>query len=551
MTSGRWLALIVVFGATLRFVPIWFGLPFPHARPDETVALGLANSVRGGDLNPHFFHWPSLAIYLFAALNAAASAIRRALNVDPGLTFADQVVVARAFVAGAGTLTLVVLFRMARRMANTTTGLLAAFFLAVSILHVRESHFAMTDALMTLLLTTSLALLLRAIDMDPATGSAESRSSAIRWFAAAGFVGGLATSTKYSAAAVLAALGAAQLYWLVRSGTHVWRPRTWLPSAAFGTTFLLGFVVATPYALLDFPAFEADLRFDVTHLSVGHGVNLGRGWQYHLTNSLPYGLGVPLFVAALAGIWPTARYFTKQAIVLGAFAAVFYGLIGSGQTVFFRYVLPLVPILCLSAAVAAEHAARWVASRTAVTPLAAAAVLGLVIGGTGLVNSVSFDVILSRTDSRVLAARWLAPLLRPEDSLWDSGSEYTRLDLSRVDFHPWAYDPNTESFGHPEGRTPDWLVLHESPLPMYTSVPGIIERLAKSRYQLVRMIRATMRRPGSAVYDPQDAFFMPVSGFSTVRRPGPTIRIYRHRDAPPLSTGDGSQALTDDEDLGK
>ena len=78
MTSGRWLALIVVFGAALRFVPIWFGLPFPHARPDETVALGLANSVRGGDLNPHFFHWPSLTIYIFAALNAAASAIRRA-----------------------------------------------------------------------------------------------------------------------------------------------------------------------------------------------------------------------------------------------------------------------------------------------------------------------------------------------------------------------------------------------------------------------------------------------------------------------------------------
>ena len=171
------------------------------------MALGLATAVRGGDFNPHFFHWPSLTIYTFAALQAVASAIRRAFNVDSGLTFADQMVVARAFVAGAGTLTLVVLFRMARRMANTTTGLLAAFFLAVSILHVRESHFAMTDALMTLLLTTSLAILLRAIDKDPTAHSAESRFDAIRWFAVAGFVGGLATSTKYSAAAVLAALG--------------------------------------------------------------------------------------------------------------------------------------------------------------------------------------------------------------------------------------------------------------------------------------------------------------------------------------------------------
>jgi Dolichyl-phosphate-mannose-protein mannosyltransferase len=546
MTSGRWFTAIVVVGAALRFVPIWFGLPYVQTRPDETVALGLAASVRGGDLNPHFFHWPSLTIYVFAGLNAAASAIRRAFSIDPGLTFADQVVPARAFVAGAGTLTLVVLFRMARRMVNTTTGLLAAFFLAVSILHVRESHFAMTDALMTLLLTTSLAILLRAIDMDPADESADSRSGAIRWFAAAGFVGGLATSTKYSAAAVLAGVGAAQLYRLVRCGTPAWWPRTWLPSVAFGTAFLLGFVVATPYALLDFPAFEADLRFDMTHLAAGHGVNLGRGWQYHLTNSLPYGLGVPLFVAGLVGIWPLARYFPRQAIVLGAFAAGFYGLIGSGQTVFFRYVLPLVPILCLSAAVASERAARWIAARTSVTPLTAAAALGLLIGGMGLVNSVSFDVILSRTDSRVLAARWLAPRLRPEDSLWDSGGEYTRLDLSQVDFHPWAYDPNTESFGHPEGRTPDWLVLHESPLPMYTSVPAIIERLARSRYHLVRTVLATTRRPGSAVYDPQDAFFMPVSGFSTVRRPGPTIRIYRHREARPVPSDDRSPALTED-----
>jgi hypothetical protein len=34
------------------------------------------------------------------------------------------------------------------------------------------------------------------------------------------------------------------------------------------------------------------------------------------------------------------------------------------------------------------------------------------------------------------------------------------------------------------------------------------------------------------MYDRQDAFFLPVSGFSTVVRPGPTVRIYRRRDLP-------------------
>ncbi len=33
-------ALILLAGAVLRFVPIWFGLPYPQARPDEEVAIG-------------------------------------------------------------------------------------------------------------------------------------------------------------------------------------------------------------------------------------------------------------------------------------------------------------------------------------------------------------------------------------------------------------------------------------------------------------------------------------------------------------------------------
>ena len=60
-----WLVAIVALGAVLRFFPIAFGLPYAQARPDETAALGLAVSVRSGDFNPHFFHWPSLAIYVF------------------------------------------------------------------------------------------------------------------------------------------------------------------------------------------------------------------------------------------------------------------------------------------------------------------------------------------------------------------------------------------------------------------------------------------------------------------------------------------------------
>jgi hypothetical protein len=61
----------------LRFFPNAVGLPYAQARPDETAALGLAVSVRSGDFNPHFFHWPSLAIYVFAILHGTLSWSRR------------------------------------------------------------------------------------------------------------------------------------------------------------------------------------------------------------------------------------------------------------------------------------------------------------------------------------------------------------------------------------------------------------------------------------------------------------------------------------------
>ena len=537
MTSRRWLVAIVALGAVLRFFPIGFGLPYAQARPDETAALGLAVSVRSGDLNPHFFHWPSLAIYVFATLHAAMSWTRRIMGASPELTFSELAVSARAVVASAGTITIIVVFSMARRMGGTTIGLLAALFLAVSILHVRDSHFAMTDVLMTMFSTASLALLLRALDAD-----AGGRMTPHAWFAVSGFVGGLATSTKYNAAALMAGMAGAQLCWLARARPSHWQLRAWIPSVAFVAAFLGGFVAGTPYAILDYRTFTADLMFDLTHLSGGHGVDLGRGWIYHLTTTLPYGLSIPIFVAAIAGIVPMALHYPRHALVTGLFAAGFYASIGSGQTVFFRYVLPLVPVLCLPAAVATTRAATWIAARTRFGPAPALLVLTLATAGVGLVNCAWFDILLSRTDSRVLAARWLAPRIQPGDSLYDSGTDYTRLNLSELRYHQWWYDAASGSFGHPAGETPVWLVLYESALASYTRTPLPLLELAQSRYHLVHTVEAARARAGSAVYDLQDAFFMPVSGFYEVRRPGPTVRIYRRRDASSLfGSGDAGQ----------
>jgi 4-amino-4-deoxy-L-arabinose transferase-like glycosyltransferase len=531
LTARRWLAAIVIAAALLRVVPIWFGLPHPHARPDEETALGHAVAILRGDLNPHFFHWPSFTFYVLAGLLGVASRLCALTGLEPTLTGPQQILIARGFVALAGTMTVVVLFRIGRRVADDLTGLIAASFLAVSILHVRESHFAMTDVLMTLLATLSLALLLHAFDLERAG------RGALRWFAAAGIAAGLAASTKYTGATLLAAAAAAQLLLIwQRSRTRpVGSIRTWAPCAVFLCSFGAAFVAGSPYVVLDHRQFVTDFQFDVTHLSEGHVVNLGRGWVYHLTRSLPYGVSLPIFIAAIAGLVPLARHYRSHAIIAGAFAVATYVSLGSGYTVFFRYVLPLVPLVCLSAAVAVRHAAIHVASRAASggtsrrNPRRVAAVLAGVIAAWGAVNCVWFDALLARPDTRVLAAEWLAAHVTPGDTMFEIENAYAMLDLRRLPVHSWRYDRATESFVGAEGRIPDWLVFHESPLWTYAGIPSPLRRLAADRYDRVQTFAATKGAARSAVYDLQDAFFMPVAGFSTVERPGPTVTIYRRR----------------------
>jgi len=490
------LAGIFLLAAALRFYAIDFGAAYPHARPDEGTAIGHAVDVLRGDPNPHFFNWPSLTFYVFAAAFAIAKAA--------GLTVAgsEPVLIARAIVAVAGALTVLAAASIGRSLGGPLLAGVSAFFLAVAPLHVRDSHFAMTDVLMTLLATVSIALAMRAIDTHRRG-----------LFAAAGVAGGLATSTKYSAGAIIAIAAAAPAI-------------AW--AAAFLAGWAAGFVAGTPFAVLDFHAFRGDVAYERAHLSGGHGILLGRGWVSHLQTTLPYGLGVGVFAAAVCGIPIALVTYRKRALVPAIFATAFYLSIGAGLTVFFRYAMPLLPVACVFAAAAACAGARWLAGRLRVAEPIVAALLAIAIAAPSIYQSAEIDRLLARQDSRELAAAWLAERLRPDDRLHVSGGDYTRLHLPGVAFHEWRYDPVTRSFGDPGGATPEWIVLYESPLTEYSAAPEPLRELVQERYSLAYRVNG-VPAAGSGIYDRQDAFFLPIAGFKGVARPGPTVLVYRLR----------------------
>jgi hypothetical protein len=151
-------------------------------------------------------------------------------------------------------------------------------------------------------------------------------------------------------------------------------------------------------------------------------------------------------------------------------------------------------------------------------------------------RGIRFDRLLSHTDSRVLAARWLSPRVQPGDGVYQAATRYARLQLEEMETEPqWRFDEARSRFvpdrregrTRREGRQPIWVVLFDSPLGFYTDAPRQLSAYVRDRYELVWMIR-TRRPDARVVMDPQDAFFVPLTGHGYLR-PGPDIQVYRRR----------------------
>jgi 4-amino-4-deoxy-L-arabinose transferase-like glycosyltransferase len=191
-TDPAWiLVAIVLVGAILRFTGIAFGLPQTQARPDESRILNIALRIAAGDLNPHYFVYPTLYMYLLAGVIKAGSLVPGTADFrTAGLE--HFLVYGRCFTAALGTLTIVPVYMLARRLRDRWCGVIAAAISSVAFLHVRDSHFGTLDVPMAFGVVTGLVLLLES-------------DRGMRWVAAAGATIGLATSIKYNAALLMLA----------------------------------------------------------------------------------------------------------------------------------------------------------------------------------------------------------------------------------------------------------------------------------------------------------------------------------------------------------
>jgi 4-amino-4-deoxy-L-arabinose transferase-like glycosyltransferase len=455
---------VLLLAVVARFWGLRYGLPHSY-HPDESSFVGDAlHMASTGDPRPSQFLWPTFWIYV-VAISLRLGLVTAWLQGGAGplgtpaldnMTYVYGV--ARAVTALAGVLTVWGLYAVGVRwLAQLGVprprlyALLAAGFLALSPLHVQHAHVTSADVPTTAFVVLAAYLVLRLLE----TGAA-------RWYVLGGAALGLASAAKYPSALFATALVVAHL---ARAGLGMRRPsslvralfdwRLWLA----GALTIAVFFVTSPYILIDWQHFRADFVSQASRVlqrgPIGEvGITGPLAPVLYVPLAMAWGLDRPVAVLALIGllaaIWlavrgqplasgpmkapapglgtcdesqadsPSASVIDVRWAVLTllVFPLLFHVFSWSWQHRFARYLVPLVPFGCLLAALGLATLTgllvRWRRSAPAGSIALGIGALAMLWQADGVVR---YDLLLTRLDTRTVAARWLDEHLPPGEQV--------------------------------------------------------------------------------------------------------------------------------------
>lgn len=426
------LGLSLLLAGLLRFWALPQGIPFSVQVDEPEVLLRAVRMMKTGDFSPHFFDYPTLYMYL-QALVAVGRFLFGAMRGEwAGLAQAPPEAFylwGRALTATLGTATVWIVYHAGLRWGRRVA-LLAAVMFAVMPLHVRESHFVLTDVPVTFFVMLTLLLSLRAHER-----------STLAAFAFAGAAAGLAGATKYNGALALF------LPLLTCAFTPAVRPSRLAAATIVVVSMVAGFLVAAPYSLLDLPTFLNQFA----RLSGEYRAALAAPepiwiiYLKHLRNAYGYP-GSAIVIAGLAvGLWKIATGPDRfKWTIVTVFPIVYFRFISNQHIFYGRYLLPLLPFLALLGATAVvaivdvmRHARLPQGAKNAATLL-----LALIAIAPPAYTAIGFNANAAKVWTTEQAYNWIIREIPPGSKVTMESrqillpSNYKTTYLAQLRLHP-------------------------------------------------------------------------------------------------------------------
>ena len=391
------LLLVLGVAALLRFWSLGHGIPFSIGVDEPEIVARVVAMMKTGDFNPRFFDYPGFIFYMHLLVAVA----RFMLGALAGQwTSLDQVgqtdffLWARGLSALFGTCTVFVLYQAGLRW-GARHALLGAGLLAVMPMHVRESHYALTDVPATFFVT--LTFLLSLIAHEKAT---------LRAFVWAGVAAGLAIGSKYNAGVVLLLPVITAVMTLEASPSRL-RCLLGVLAGACGA-----FLLVAPYTVADLPGFLNGFAHLVGYYQP-RPASAESGWIIylkHLRLTMAWPASLLLVAGLVLGVVRAVKGPGRlRWTLLVTMPVVYYAMIGGKSLIFGRYLLPLLPFVCLLTAIAVVSGVSLLRRfdiprlprRVLIAALTVAAVL------PPLLNAIAFDRRISQTGTPEIAWKWI------------------------------------------------------------------------------------------------------------------------------------------------
>ena len=450
------LALIVVLGVYTRTTGFDRGasdfvLPertnaglrteFYTFHPDERTLIEAALAL-WNPLHPPLTVYGMLPLYLLRgslSLFASLPPWSAEMLGDPAVA-RQAYHVARGLAILISFLTMVLIWRLGLRLFDRWVAGLAALLTACAPLAIQLAHFYTVDGLFTLMSLAALSALLVALEKPD-----------WRWYILCGILIGAAAAVRLNGLLLGVVLLIGHLL-RQRSWRSLFQARLWLAGgvALLTLTALQPFLVTQPSLLL-----HAESTDDLAY-----ALRIARGevlviWSLADLHTLPYlhhwrhlwpqVVGWPLTLSFAAGIgYALWRREWRRGLIL-VWCGIYFLTIGGLHAKPVRYLLPLLPFLCLLAAdvgVAAIKSRRF--------RLVGGLVSALVLLYTATYG-LAFASIYAREDSRIQAGRWIAAHLPPGSRIGvERGAFAVTPLISQKKFDPLLLGANTlfESRGY-------------------------------------------------------------------------------------------------------
>jgi 4-amino-4-deoxy-L-arabinose transferase-like glycosyltransferase len=448
------LLLIIVILFIALLIRVWgvdYDLPYIY-HPDEPGYIVISQNIfKTGDLNPHFFNYPSLFFYINAlayipyylfgkslGIFRTPNDILPPISLAMGVTIAQMpttVLLGRIITISFGVGTVGVVYFIGKQITGRAmVGILASLMVALSPTTVWHSRLITPDTFVTFFACASFFASILVYQQGRT------------WqYAIAGICVGFTASSKYNGGLIILPLLLAHF---LRYGKAAFKqPKIYLALLLCG----IGFIVTTPYAVLDSTKFLADLKFEVKHYSTGHAGMEGDTLKWYLNYMWKTG-GVIYLLSILGILFGIVRH-PKETSLLAIFPLVYFVFINRFIVRNDRTFLPLTPFAFLLAAwflmtVFDKMRNRQMKLWQSFLPLTVLASLVIAVLAFPLSKTIVDTQRLTTVDSRETARIWIDNNLPP-------GSKIAIESYSPF-INPSKF--SVQGFGRLIDHEPEWYV---------------------------------------------------------------------------------------------